>query len=84
MSNHKEFIKQYAQKMGCDGQIGKQQVEGFIEVVLESMQKRESLTIEHLGKFYIEDRKVSTVFKFTPAQKFKATLGWSNTYKGEI
>ncbi len=36
------------------------------------------------GKFYIEDRRDSTVFKFTPAQKLKAILGWANTYRGDI
>ena len=81
---HKEFIKEYAQKMGCDEKIAKQQVEAFIEVILDAMKKRDSITMEHLGKFYVEDRRDSTVFKFTPAQKLKAILGWSNTYKGEI
>ena len=81
---HKEFIKEYAQKMGCDEKTAEQQIEAFIEVVLDSMKQRDSLTIANLGKFYIEDRKDSTVFKFTPAQKLKAILAWSNTYKGDI
>lgn len=84
MPNHKEFIKQYAQKMGCDEKTAQQHIEGFIEVVFDAMKKRDSLTIEHFGRFYIQDRRDSTVFKFTPAQKFKAILGWSNTYKGDI
>ncbi|TAE72464.1 MAG: hypothetical protein EAZ85_09630 [Bacteroidetes bacterium] len=81
---NKEFISQYAKKMGCDEATAKQQIQGFIEVVLDSMKNRDSVTIDQLGKFYIEDRKNSTVFKFTPAQKLKAILGWSNTFKGEI
>lgn len=62
MPNHKEFIKQYAQKMGCDEETAKQHIEGFIEVVFDAMKQRDSLTIEHFGKFYIEDRSDSTVF----------------------
>jgi DNA-binding protein HU-beta len=81
---HKELIKEYAQKMGCNEKTAEQQIEVFVEVVLESMKKRDSLTIADLGKFYIEDRRDSTVFKFTPAQKLKAILGWSNTYKGDV
>ncbi len=81
---HKEFIKEYAQKMDCDEKIAKQQVDAFIEVILDAMKKRDSLTIEHLGKFYIKDHKDSIAFKFTPSQKLKAILGWSTTYEGEI
>jgi DNA-binding protein HU-beta len=81
---HKEFVKQYAQKMGCDEATAELQVQAFIDIVLDSMKNRESVTLEHFGKFYIEDRRDSTVFKFTPSQKLKAILGWSNTYKGEI
>lgn len=84
MPNHKEFIKQYAQKIGCDEATAEQNIEDFVEVVLESMKKGESLTIQHLGRFYVDERRDSTVFKFTPSQKLKAILGWSSTYKGEI
>jgi len=81
---HKEFVKKYAQKTGCTEQAAEQQIQAFIEIVLESMKHRDSLTIDHFGRFYIEDRSDSTVFKFTPAQRFKAILGWANTYKGKI
>ena len=51
---------------------------------LTEFEKGESVTVQHFGKFYCRTSRSSgqKVFKFTPAQKLKAILGWSSTYKG--
>ncbi|WP_291728365.1 HU family DNA-binding protein [Bernardetia sp.] len=81
---HKEFVKEYAQKMNCDEETAKEQITTFTDIILESMKKNESVTIEHFGRFYIRERTNSKIFKFLPANKFKAILGWANDYKGKI
>jgi DNA-binding protein HU-beta len=70
--------------MKCEEKTTEDFLAGFVDTLLEAMKNRESVIFENFGKFYIEDRRGSTVFKFNPSQKFKAILGWSNTYKGEI
>lgn len=84
MPTHKEFLKQYAEKMGCSEKNAQKYLEGFTDLVLDSMKKGESATIQNLGRFYVRERSDSTVFKFTASQKLKAILGWSSTYKGDI
>ncbi len=77
----KDFVKRYAQKMACDEETAKKFLDGFVNTVLEAMQNREPITLENFGKFHIEDKKDSTVFKFIASQKLKAILGWSSTYR---
>ncbi len=82
--NNKEFVKKYAQEVDCDEETAKKQVQVFTQIILDSMKKGDSVTIKDFGRFYIRERTNSTVFKFLPAQKFKAILGWASDYKGEI
>ena len=57
---------------------------GFIDTLYDGLKNIQPVTIEHLGSFYIAEKRASRIFKFNPAQKLKAILGWSSSYKGDI
>lgn len=84
--SHKEFIKAYAQKRGVKEETAQKNIDDILHILNEEFKQGESVTIQHLGKFYCRDSRSSgnKVFKFTPAAKIKAILGWSSTYRGEI
>ena len=81
---HKEFLSAYAQQMNVNEKTAQKYLDGLMEVMYAEFEKGESVTIQHFGRFYCRKSKSSgqKVFKFTPAQKLKAILGWSSTYKG--
>jgi nucleoid DNA-binding protein len=81
---HKEFVKLYAQKSGISEAEAATQISNFVETICDGIREQRPITVEHLGSFYLAIHKDSIAFKFNPAQKIKALLGWSNTYKGEI
>jgi hypothetical protein len=81
---HKDFIKLYAKKMNCTEQEAERFLDGFIDTLCDGMKNIQPITIQHLGIFYIAEKHDSRIFKFTPAQKLKAILGWSSSYKGDI
>jgi len=82
--SHKEFINTYAKKMKVSEKTAQKYLDGLMEVMYPRFEQGESVTIQHLGKFYCRHSESSgqKVFKFTPAQKLKAILGWSSSYKG--
>ena len=82
--SHKEFISAYAQQMKVNEKTAQKYLDGLMDVMYLRFEQGESVTVQHLGKFYCRRSKSSgqKVFKFTPAQKIKAILGWSSTYKG--
>lgn len=81
---HKDFIKLYAAKMNCSEKNAEKYLDGFLNTLYDEIKEGSSVTIQHFGNFYVSKRKDSTVFKFNPSQKFKAILGWSSNYKGDI
>lgn len=81
---HKELIKLYAQKSGISETEASEQITNFIETIFDAVKEHRPITIEHLGNFYMSEHKDSVAFRFNPAQKFKAMLGWSSTYRGEL
>lgn len=83
-TKHKDFIKLYAEKMECSEKNAEKYLNGFIDTLYDCMKNKSSITVQHLGKFYVSERRESTAFKFNPSQKMKAVLGWSSSYKGEI
>jgi DNA-binding protein HU-beta len=81
---YKDFIKLYAQKMNCSEQEAERFLTGFIDTLYDGLKNIQPVTIEHLGSFYIAEKRESRIFKFNPAQKLKAILGWSSSFKGDI
>lgn len=84
--SHKEFIAAYAQKMKVSEKTAQKYLDGIMEVMYPEFENGDSVTIQHLGRFYCRESSRSydgqKIFKFTPAQKLKAILGWSSSYKG--
>ncbi|MGB1204023.1 MAG: HU family DNA-binding protein [Chitinophagales bacterium] len=83
-TKHKEFLHLYAQKMDCSVEEAESYLYGFVETIYDLMKKKSSITIRNFGKFYIAEKRNSTIFKFNPSQKMKAIIGWSSGYKGKI
>ncbi len=49
----------------------------------QTLRQGNSVTIKNFGNFYVRAEPASWVFKFNPSQKWRATFGWSSTYKGD-
>jgi DNA-binding protein HU-beta len=81
---HKEFIKMYAQKASVSEEEAAKQISYFIETLFDGIKEHRPITIEHLGNFHVAEHKDSVAFRFNPAQKLKAILGWSSTYNGNL
>ena len=80
----KDLIERTALRTGDN----KKQIEEILDAALDeiylSLKRGESVSLRNFGTFYVRPERSSTVFKFTPSQKWKAMLGWSSTYKGEL
>jgi nucleoid DNA-binding protein len=82
--NRKEWQDVVIKKTGQPPEIVEEILETALEEIYLSMKRREKVTLVHFGTFYIDDRRSGTVFKFNPSQKWRAMLGWSSTFKGDI
>ncbi len=83
-TTHKQFVKLYAQELECSEADAARYLKAFTDVLLGEMNARQKVTIQHLGGFYVEEKKSSTAFRFNPSQRLKAILGWSSTYTGVL
>lgn len=81
---HKEFVKMYALRAGVSEEEASLQINHFVETVFDGMKEHRPITVEHFGNFHVAEHSDSISFKFNPAQKFKAILGWANTYRGDL
>ena len=44
--------------------------------IYAALKRREIITLEDFGTFFIDERQSGTVFKFNPSQKMRKILGW--------
>ncbi len=79
-----EIAQRLAERMDTDGEIAAQWLDWMIETFYEAIKAGESITLPGFGGFYVRPERDTWVFKFNPAQRLRAALGWSNTYKGEL
>lgn len=79
-----ELVRQLAERMQTDETTAGRWLEGVVETLYDNFKAGKSVTLPGFGSFYVRPEDESWVFKFTPAQKLRALLGWSSTYKGEI
>jgi DNA-binding protein HU-beta len=68
--------------MGADEATAKAWLDVKTETLYEAIKAGESVTLPGFGGFYVRPEKESWVFRFNPAQRLRAALGWSSTYKG--
>ena len=78
-----EVALRLSQRMGVEQKEAALWLDGVIQTLYEALAAGESVTLPGLGGFYVEPKRESWVFKFNPAQRLRAALGWSSTYKGE-
>lgn len=77
----KQLINQIAYRMKTDSHSVQQWIDIIFDSIYETLKNKETVTIDHFGTFYINERSAGTVFKFNPAQKMRKMFGWSSTYK---
>ncbi len=77
----KELILQIANQMKTDPHTAQIWVDTILENIYESLENRQTVTLENFGAFYIDKRQSGIVFKFNPSQKMRKMLGWSSKYK---
>ena len=79
-----EIIERLAQRMHTDEETAAKWLDGVTETLYEAMKAGESVTLPGFGGFYVKPGRDTWVFKFNPAQRLRAALGWSSTYKGDL
>ena len=79
-----EFVQLLATRMDTDEETAAKWVDGFVATLYENFAAGKGATLPGFGSFYVRPATDSWVFKFTPAQKLRALLGWPSTYKGEV
>ena len=82
--NKAEWIKAVAAKTGLPHKDVEATLETGLEEIYQAMNRREKVTLVNFGAFYIDERRTGVAFKFSPSQKWRAMLGWSSSYKGEL
>jgi nucleoid DNA-binding protein len=79
-----ELVRQLAGRMQTDEATADGWLEGVVGTLYDNFKAGKSVTLPGFGSFYVRPEDESWVFKFTPAEKLRALLVWSSTYKGEI
>ena len=78
-----EIAARMAQRLGKDEKEAALWLDAVTETIYEAIAAGESVTLPGLGGFYVEPKRETWVFKFNPAQRLRAALGWSSTYSGK-
>lgn len=79
-----ELAKRLARRMNTDERTATTWIDGVTETMYEAFKAGESVTLPGFGSFYLRPERSSWVFKFSPAQRLRALLGWPSTYKGDL
>ena len=79
-----EIARRLAERMNSDEATAAAWLDGVIETLYDHFKAGKSVTLPNFGSFYVRPNDDSWVFKFTPAQRLRAVLGWSSTYNGEL
>lgn len=82
----KELIQKVAAKLGRSEEEINLVTDVWIEEIVASLKREESVSIRNFGTFYIRSshRTSTNVFKFNPSQRLRKLFGWSSTYKGDV
>lgn len=76
-----DVARRLAQRMDTDEKTAAACLEAVTETLHEAISAGESVTLPGFGGFYVRTERETWVFKFNPAQRLRAALGWSSTYK---
>lgn len=82
----KELIQKVAERLGRSEADVSLVTDAWIEEIVASLQRYESVNIRNFGTFYIRLSHSSgnSVFKFNPSQRLRKLFGWSSTYRGGV
>jgi DNA-binding protein HU-beta len=76
-----DIARLLAERMSTDEETAATWLEATIETLYETLTAGESVTLTNFGSFYVRPERESWVFRFNPAQRLRAALGWPSTYK---
>ena len=76
-----EIATRLTQRLGKDEKEAALWLDAVTETIYEAIAAGESVTLPGFGGFYVEPKRETWVFKFNPAQRLRAALGWSSTYR---
>ena len=79
-----EFVRQLALRMDTDEATAARWLEGVVETLYVNFKLGKGMSLPGFGSFYVRPERASWVFKFSPAQRLRALLGWPSTFKGGI
>ena len=79
-----EIVARLAERMQTDDITAAAWLNGVTETFYEAIKSGECVNLPGLGGFYVKPAPNTWVFRFNPAQRLRAALGWSSTYKGSL
>lgn len=79
-----EFVTELARRMETGEATATRWLDGLTETLYDNFKAGKGVTLPGFGSFYVRPERSKWVFKFSPAQRLRAVLGWSSTYKGKI
>lgn len=79
-----EVVRRLAERMETDEERAAAWLDAVTETLYEAISAGECVTLPGFGNFYVRVGPDAWAFKFNPAQRLRAALGWSSTYKGPI
>ncbi len=79
-----ELLEKVVGRTGVVPEVAAAVVDAFLDEIYQSIKQGQPVTLRNFGSFYARPARDSWVFKFTPSQKWRAMLGWSSTYTGEL
>ncbi len=79
-----ELIQRLARRMETDDATAAGWLAGVTETLYDAVKAGERVTLPGFGGFYVRPEKAAWVFKFNPAQRLRAVLGWASTYQGPL
>jgi DNA-binding protein HU-beta len=79
-----ELLDKVVDRTGVAPDVAASVVNAFLDEIYQSLKQGQPVTLRNFGSFYVRPARDSWVFKFTPSQKWRAMLGWSSSYGGEL
>lgn len=81
----KELIQKIAKKLGRSEEEISLVTDAWVEEIVASLKREESVSIRNFGTFYIRASHSGTsVFKFNPSQRLRKLFGRASTYRGSL
>jgi hypothetical protein len=80
---NQELARCLAARMKTDERTADAWIDATVEELYRAIKSGACVTLTGFGSFYVRPQRMEWVFKFNPAQRLRAALGWSSSYKGK-